>query len=52
MKFAGKWMELEFIILREVTQTLKDTHHMYSYVDISHKVLDNHTRIHRPQKGK
>jgi hypothetical protein len=25
MKFAGKWMELENIILREVTQTQKDT---------------------------
>ena len=25
MKFAGKWMELEKIILSEVTQTQKDT---------------------------
>ena len=30
MKFAGKWMELEKIILSEVTQTQKDTHSMYS----------------------
>ncbi|KAL6083721.1 hypothetical protein STEG23_014620 [Scotinomys teguina] len=26
MKFAGKWMELENIILSEVTQTQKDKH--------------------------
>ena len=26
MKFAGKWMELENIILSGVTQTKKDTH--------------------------
>ncbi|KAL6071399.1 hypothetical protein STEG23_009042 [Scotinomys teguina] len=26
MKFAGKWMELENIILCEVTQTQKDKH--------------------------
>jgi hypothetical protein len=30
MKFAGKWMELENIILSEVTQTQKNTHGMYS----------------------
>jgi hypothetical protein len=30
MKFAGKWMELENIILSEVTQTQKDTKGMYS----------------------
>jgi hypothetical protein len=29
MKFAGKWMELENIILSEVTQTQKNTHGMY-----------------------
>ena len=29
MKFAGKWMELEKIILSEVTQTQKDKHGMY-----------------------
>jgi hypothetical protein len=28
MNFAGKWMELENIILSEVTQTQKDTHSM------------------------
>ena len=28
MKFAGKWMELENIMLNEVTQTQKNTHGM------------------------
>ena len=30
LKFAGKWMELENIILSEETQTQKDNFHMYS----------------------
>ena len=30
MKFAGKWMELESIILSEVTQTQKNTYSLYS----------------------
>ena len=30
MSFAGKWMELENIILSEVTQFQKDMHGMYS----------------------
>jgi len=29
INFACKWMELENIILSEVTQTQKDIHHMY-----------------------
>jgi hypothetical protein len=32
MIFAGKWMELENIILSEVTQTQKDMHGMYSLI--------------------
>ena len=32
MNFAGKWMELENIILSEVTQTQKDMHGMYSLI--------------------
>ena len=32
MKFAGKWMELENIILSEVTQTQKNMHGMYSLI--------------------
>jgi hypothetical protein len=32
MTFAGKWMELENIILSEVTQTAKDTYGMHSLI--------------------
>jgi hypothetical protein len=32
LSFAGKWMELENIILSEVTQTHKDMHGMYSLI--------------------
>ena len=31
-EFLGKWMELENIILSEVTQTHKDMHGMYSLI--------------------
>jgi hypothetical protein len=30
MKFLGKWVDLEDIILTEVAQTQKNTHGMYS----------------------
>ena len=30
LTFAGKWMELESVILREITHTPKDVHNMYS----------------------
>ena len=33
LNFAEKWMELENIILSEVTQTQKDNYHMYSLID-------------------
>jgi hypothetical protein len=32
LSFAGKWMELENIILSEVTQTQKGMHGMYSLI--------------------
>ena len=32
LSFAGKWMELENIMLSEVTQTQKDLHGMYSLI--------------------
>ena len=32
MKFLGKWMELEDIILSEVTQSQKNIHGMYSLI--------------------
>jgi hypothetical protein len=29
MKFIGKWMDLEYIMLNEVTQSQKNTHDMH-----------------------
>jgi hypothetical protein len=33
LSFAGKWMELENIVLSEVSQAQKAKNHMFSYVD-------------------
>jgi hypothetical protein len=43
MKFSGRWMELENIILSEMTQRQKN---------IGHKVQDNHATIHRHKETK
>jgi hypothetical protein len=32
MKFTGKWMELENVILNEVTKSQKNTHGIYSLI--------------------
>jgi hypothetical protein len=32
MKFLGKWMDLEGIILSEVTQLQRNSHHVYSLI--------------------
>ena len=32
LKFAGKWMDLENIILSEVIQIQKDNYHIYSLI--------------------
>ena len=32
LTFAGKWMDLENIILSEVAQAQKDKYHMYSLI--------------------
>jgi hypothetical protein len=32
MKFLGKWMDLEGIILSEITQSQKSSHDMYSLI--------------------
>ena len=32
LKFVGKWMDLEKIILSEITQTQKDKYSMYSLI--------------------
>ena len=34
LKFAGKWMQLENIILSKVTQTQKDNYHMYLLISV------------------
>ena len=34
MKFLGKWMELENIILSEVTQSQKNTQGMHSLISV------------------
>jgi hypothetical protein len=53
MKFTGKWVELEKIILNELTQTKKDKCDMYSPVSgINQKVKDNYITIHRPKEAK
>ena len=33
VKFLGKWVELENVILSEVTQSQKNTHCMYSLIN-------------------
>ncbi|KAL6093579.1 hypothetical protein STEG23_033147 [Scotinomys teguina] len=43
MKFAGKWKELENIILSEVTQTQKD-----KYARIQSTILNRHGEIKHP----
>lgn len=50
IKFIGKWMELENIILSEVTQSQKKTHGIYSLVDISPKAWDTQDTMHRPHE--
>ena len=40
LSFTGKWMEVENIILSEVTQTQKDMHDMYSLIrEVNFKIL-------------
>lgn len=34
MNFAGKWVELENIILSEVTHSQKDVHSMYLLISV------------------
>jgi hypothetical protein len=34
MKFLGKWMDLEGIILSEVTQSQKNSNDMYSLISV------------------
>ena len=50
MKFLGKWMELESVILIEVTQSQGNTQGMH--VDISPEAPDKQDKIHRHMKLK
>ena len=61
LSFAGDWMELENIILSEVTQTQKDMHGMYSLINRyqpktkvktknKKKCTDTQDTVHRTQK--
>jgi hypothetical protein len=52
MKFLGKWIELENVILSTVTQSQKNTHGMHSLIsDISPKAPNNQDTIHRLHEG-
>ena len=53
MKCAGKWIQLETIILGEITQT-KKAMHVYTdlQININHKIMDIHTTLHRPKNAK
>jgi hypothetical protein len=45
MLFAGKWMELEDIILTDVSQVQKDKEHCFlSYVEDRSKKINIHTK--------
>ena len=52
IKFAGKCMELEKIILSELTQTQKNTVCTHLQVNISYKGMENHVPIHSSKEAK
>ena len=52
MKFLGKWMEVENIILSEVTQSQKNTHGIHSLISGYYpKAPNNQDTIHRPHEA-
>ena len=53
MKFAGKWMELENIILSEVTQSQRNKHSMNSLIEwiFAQKFGIPQDSIHRPYEA-
>ena len=52
MNFAGKWMELENIILSEVTKTQKDIHKVYTLISGYYtKIQNNLDTTHRPYEA-
>ena len=53
MKFVGKWMELENLILSEVTRCKKTCYVCTNLqVGISHKVQNKDATIYRPKENK
>ena len=57
MKFLDKWIDLEDIILSEVTQSQKNTHDKYThwYMDISpeaQNTQDTICKTHETQEGR
>jgi hypothetical protein len=50
--FAGKWMEVETIILSEVTLTQKDMHGMYSLISDIWKKMKERKKKRREKKEK
>ena len=52
LKFAGKWMDLENIILSEVTQIQKDKSHVYLLKSdfLKYKAKKNQPTIHNPRE--
>jgi hypothetical protein len=50
IKFLSKWMELENIILSEVTQSQKNTHGMHLQ-DFNGEVQNTKDTIHRPHEA-
>ena len=52
MNFLGKCVELENIVLSEVTQCQKNTHGMHSLISGYYpKAKNNQDTIHRPQEA-
>jgi hypothetical protein len=45
MKFAGKWMELENIVLSEVTQSQRNKHGMYSLISVYYTKSSEYPRF-------
>ena len=54
MKFLGKWIDLENIILSEVTYSQKNRHNIYSLKKIGYqpqKALNTQETTHRPYEA-
>ena len=51
LNFAGKWIDLENIILSKVTQSQKDKYHIYSLImAFRHKAKTNQSTVHSPRE--